>query len=59
MCQFKAALMSLLTIVQEIVDSGEREITINTEAVKKQLDNWMTTLPNYIKVLMGFSLCES
>ena len=55
----ETALKGLLTMVQEIIDLGEREITINTEVVKKQLDNWMMTLPNYIKGLLGFSLCES
>ena len=45
----ETALKGLLTMVQEIIDLGEREITINTEVVKKQLDNWMMTLPNYIK----------
>lgn len=44
---------------QEIIDLGEREMAINTDVVKKQLDNWMMTLPNYIKGLLGFSLCES
>ena len=55
----ETALKGLLTMVQEIIDLGEREMTINTEVVKKQLDNWMMTLPNYIKGLLGFSLCES
>ena len=35
----ETALKGLLTMVQEIIDLGEREITINTEVVKKQLDN--------------------
>ena len=34
---FETALKGLLNIVQEIIDLGEREMTINTEVVKKQL----------------------
>ena len=34
---FEMALKGLLTIVQEIMDLGEREMTINTEVVKNQL----------------------
>ena len=56
---FETALKGLLNIVQEIISQGEREVTINTEIIKNQLDNWMATLPNYIRGLLGFSLCES
>jgi hypothetical protein len=56
---FETALKGLLNIVQEIISQGEREMIINTEVIKNQLDNWMATLPNYINGLLGFSLCES
>lgn len=53
------ALTGLLTLVRDILSSGEREVTINTANVKSQLDNRMMALHNYIKGLLGFSLCES
>ncbi len=53
------ALKGLLTLMQAILSLGEREITVNTASVKSQLDHWMMTLPNYIKGLLSFSLCES
>lgn len=56
---FETALKGLLNIMQEIISQGKRQMIINTEVIKNELDNWVATLPNYINGLLSFSLCES
>lgn len=39
----RLACLGVLNIVQEIISQDEREITIKTDYVRSQLDNWRIT----------------
>lgn len=54
---FKEALISLMKLILELVQTGEKEIIINVEELKNKLLAWMSSLPKYLQNLLVFE-CE-
>ena len=46
---FKEALRSLMKLILDFVQTGEKEIVINTEELKNKLLSWLLTLPKYLQ----------
>lgn len=46
---FKEALRSLMQLILELVQTGEKEIVINAEELKNKLLSWLLTLPKYLQ----------
>lgn len=51
---FKEALISLMKLILELVQTGEKEIIINVEELKNKLLVWMSSLPKYLQNLLVF-----
>ena len=49
---FKEALMSLMKLILNLVQTGEKEIIINVKELKNKLLAWMVSLPKYLQNLL-------
>ena len=52
---FKEALLELMKLILDIIQTEEKEIIINIEELKNKLLTWMSTLPKYLQDLLVFS----
>ena len=51
---FREALLELMKLVLDIIQSDEKEVVVNVEEIKNKLLSWMTTLPKYLQELLVF-----
>ncbi|MGG3697547.1 IS4 family transposase, partial [Heyndrickxia faecalis] len=50
------ALQQLVEILEDTLDKSKKKIQ---QLIKSQLQQWIAGLPNYIKVYLPVSVCES
>ncbi|MED4977728.1 IS4 family transposase, partial [Weizmannia sp. CD-2023] len=50
------ALQQLVEILEDTLDKSNKKIQ---QLIKSQLQQWIAGLPNYIKVYLPVSVCES
>ena len=51
---FKEALLGLMKLILDLIQTGEKEIIINVEELKNRLLAWMSSLPKYLQNLLIF-----
>lgn len=51
---FKEALLGLMKMVMDLIQTGEKEIIINVEELKNKLLVWMSSLPKYLQNMLVF-----